>query len=285
MTLTALGLVLVAAVLHASWNLLAKKAGGGTILVWLYGTTSAVVLTPLALALIAIRRPVLGSAGLSFTVASAVIHVVYFLVLQRGYQLGDLSVVYPIARGTGPVLSTIAAILLLGERPSMLALLGATLVAVGVFALAANPRAATTDTRRAIAFGLLTGVLIAAYTICDKQAVGSLGIPPLIQQWGTSLGLTSFLAPVAFRRRDEVRRRWRSHRREVIGIGVLVPAAYILVLVAMTISPVSYIAPAREVSILVGTLMGTHLLSEGQSRRRLVAAGTMVVGLVALILG
>src|SRR3954462_716066 len=228
MTLTALGLVLVAAFLHAAWNLLAKRAGGGTILVWLYGTTSAVVLTPLALALIAIRRPALGPAGLSFTLASAVIHIAYFVVLQRGYQFGDLSVVYPIARGTGPVLSTTAAILVLGERPSPWALFGAPLVALGVFALARPPRAATAGTRRAVAFGLLTGLLIAAYTICDKQAVAAHRVPPLIQQWGTSLGLTTLLAPVALRRPAVVRRLWRSSWREVTGIGVLVPAAYIL---------------------------------------------------------
>ena len=285
MTPAALGLVLAAAVLHALWNLLAKRSGGGAVLVWLYGTVSAVLLTPLAAVTIFTRPLGLGPAGLSYTLASALIHVVYFLVLQRGYQLGDFSVVYPVARGTGPVLTTVAAILLLGERPSAVALLGAALVALGVFALARPAGAATADTKRAVAFGLLTGALIASYTVCDKQAVGRYGVPPLVQQWGTSLGLTTLLAPEALRRRDEVRQRWRSHRREVIGIGLLVPVAYILVLSAMTFTPVSYVAPAREVSILFGTLMGTHLLSEGQSIRRITAAATMVVGVVALALG
>src|SRR3954447_24668177 len=169
MTATALGLVLAAAVLHAGWNLLAKRAGGGAVLVWLYGTVSAVLLTPAVLVLAVVARPALGPVALGLTAASAVIHVVYFVVLQRGYQVGDLSVVYPIARGTGPVLSTAAAIVLLGERPSALALIGAALVALGVFSLARPPRATTADARRAVAFGLLTGLLIAAYTICDKQ--------------------------------------------------------------------------------------------------------------------
>ena len=155
---------------------------------------------------------------------------------------------------------------------------------MGVFVLA-RPERASDASRGAIASGLLTGVLIAAYTLCDKRAVGEYGVPPLVQQWGTSLGLSALLAPWALRHRREVRGRWAARRREVVAIGVLVPAAYILVLVALTISPVSYVAPAREVSILFATLMGTHLLSEGRSGRRLAAAVTMVIGVLALALG
>ncbi|SIN71551.1 Multidrug transporter EmrE [Singulisphaera sp. GP187] len=286
MTLTALALILSAAVLHALWNLLAKQAGGGAVLVWLYGTTSAVLLTPFAIALAVIDRPALGPTALSYTLGSVLIHVAYFVVLQRGYKVGDLSLVYPLARGTGPVLSTLAAIVLLGERPTALALLGAVLIALGVFTLAGpSRRTSSADTKQAVAIGLLTGLLIAAYTICDKQAVGRYGVPPLIQQWGTSVGLAAVLAPLAIRRRAEVRHCWNQHWRAVLAIGVLVPTAYILVLAAMSFTPVSYIAPAREVSILIATLMGTHLLSERQSIMRIAAAVTMVLGLTALALG
>jgi drug/metabolite transporter (DMT)-like permease len=217
--------------------------------------------------------------------ASALIHAVYFVVLQRAYLEGDLSVVYPVARGSGPVLSTIAAIVLLGERPSALALVGAILVALSVFLLARPTGGAAADTRKAITFGLITGFLIAAYTVCDKQAVGRYGVPPTIQQWGSSVGLTFILAPFALGRRDEVRRHMQSHRVEVVAIGILVPAAYILVLTAMRFTPISYVAPAREVSILIGTIMGTHLLSEGQGVKRIAAAFMMVLGVVALALG
>ncbi len=223
MTVTALGLVLVAAVLHAAWNLLAKRAGGGAALVWLYGTASAILLTPPAIVLLIVRLPDIGPAGLAYAMASAILHVAYFLVLQRGYQLGDLSVVYPIARGTGPVLTAVAAVIWLGERPSALALLGAALIALGVFTLAKPDRQTTTHARWAVAFGLVTGILIAAYTICDKRAVASYGVPPLIQQWATSLGLAIFLAPVAFRHREEVRERWKTNRHAVIGIGYSFP--------------------------------------------------------------
>ncbi len=284
MTVAALGLVLVAAFLHATWNLLVKRAGGGMAVVWLYGTISALLLTPPAVATIVLQRPEIASMGLAYTVASAILHVAYFLVLQKGYQLGDLSVVYPIARGTAPVLTTVAAVILLGERPSAVALLGAVLVAVGVFALAKPDRTTAVHARRAIAFGLLTGVLISCYTICDKRAVADYHVPPLLQQWASSLGLAVLLAPVAIRSWYEVKTRSLTKWREILTIGVLVPTAYILVLVAMTISPVSYVAPAREISILFATLMGTHLLSEDHSGK-LLAAATMVIGVVALALG
>jgi drug/metabolite transporter (DMT)-like permease len=285
MTVTALGLILIAAVLHALWNLIAKQVGGGPAFVWLYGTTSALLLSPLAAALIFIQRPQFSFAGLSFTFVSALLHAGYFLVLQEAYREGELSVVYPVARGTGPVLSTAAAIVALGERPSPLALCGAAFVALSVFALARPARASAADVRRAITLGLITGVLIAGYTICDKQAVGPFGVPPLLQQWGASVGMSVVLAPAALRRRAEVRHHLRQHAKAILAIGVLVPAAYILVLTAMSFTLVSYIAPAREVSILIGTILGTHFLSEGQAGKRIAAALVMMLGLAALALG
>ncbi len=285
MTLTALALVLLAAVLHALWNLIAKQAGGGVAFVWLYGTTSALLLSPLAGALVFIEHPQLSSAGLLFIFASALVHAGYFLVLQEAYREGELSVVYPVARGTGPVLSTVAAIVALGERPSPLALCGAVLVALSVFALARPARASAADVKRAIVLGLVTGVLIAGYTVCDKQAVGPFGVPPLLQQWGASMGMSVILAPAALRRRAEIRHHVRTHGKAILAIGVLVPAAYILVLTAMSFTLVSYIAPAREVSILFGTILGTHFLSEGQAGKRIAAALVMMLGVAALALG
>jgi drug/metabolite transporter (DMT)-like permease len=285
MTTTALGLVLIAAVLHALWNLIAKRVGGGVAFVWLYGMTSALLLSPLAGAQFFIQRPALSLVGLSFTLASAILHAGYFVVLQEAYREGELSVVYPVARGTGPVLSTAAAIAVLGERPSALALCGAVLVALSVFALAKPARASAGDVKRAITLGLVTGVLIAGYTVCDKQAVGPFGVPPLLQQWGASVGMSVILAPAALRRRAEIGHHLRQHGKAILAIGMLVPAAYILVLTAMSFTLVSYIAPAREVSILIGTVMGTHLLSEGQAGKRIAAAVVMMLGLAALALG
>ena len=289
MTLFALGLVLSAAFIHATWNLFAKKVGGGAPFVWLFSALSTCLYAPLALGAFLIQKPTIDGVGLIFLAGSAALHLVYFLVLQRGYKVGDLSLVYPLARGTGPALSTILAIVIFAERPSALALAGAGLVIFSVFLLAGGTkllsRGFQTQTGNAIGFGLLTGTLIAAYTLWDKQAVSGLLIPPLILDWATGLGRTTLLAPLAFKNWGAVRAHWRGQRRGTLIVAALNPLSYILILTALTFSPVSYVAPAREISILIGAAMGAKFLQEGDVRRRLTAASLMVVGIIALALG
>ncbi len=286
MSLLALGLILTAAIVHASWNLLAKRAGGGAAFVWLFGVLAAGIYAPLALGVILLQRPSIGPLQLGFVLGSAVLQTSYYLVLQRGYRVGDLSLVYPLARGTGPMLSTAAAVVFFGERPSAIALAGALLIGVSVFTLAGSSGAlASSSARAGVVFGLLTGTIIASYTLWDKQAVSVLLIPPLLMDWSTNVTRSLLVAPYAARNWGEVKREWKLHRRYAIGIAVLNPLSYILVLTAMVFTPVSYVAPAREISILVGTVMGAKLLSEGNSRRRVLAAGGMVAGVIALALG
>jgi len=287
MTLFALLLVLTAAFFHATWNLLAKRVGdGGAVFVWMFGAFSALVYAPLAFIVIIFQESRLGPAALLFMFGSGVLHLGYFLLLQRGYAVGDLSVVYPLARGTGPLLATAAAVVVFGERPSTVALLGIVLIAAGVFLLTREPGSmGGAGLGRGAVYGILTGGFIAAYTLWDKQAVSALLIPPLLQSWATTLSSTALLTPFAARRREEVLTIWRNHKTEVLGVAILSPLSYILVLTALVFTPVSYVAPAREISILIGVLMGTSLLSEGNARQRLLAAGAMVVGIVALALG
>jgi drug/metabolite transporter (DMT)-like permease len=115
--------------------------------------------------------------------------------------------------------------------------------------------------------------------------VSALLIPPLLQSWATILVTTVLLTPTAARRRAKVAAIWQDHKAEALGIAVLSPLSYILVLTAFVFTPVSYVAPAREVSILIGVLMGASLLSESNLRRRLLAASVMLAGVVALAVG
>ena len=290
MTLVALALVLAAAVCHAVWNLLAKRAGGGAAFVWLFEALALVLYAPLAVAVAVAERPRLGAAELLFVGGSGLLHLVYFLLLQRGYRTGDLSLVYPLARGTGPALATAAAIALFGERPAPLAVAGAALIAASAFLIAggAGGRGAAGASGRsggAVGYGLLTGATIAAYTLWDKHAVAELLVSPALMYWGANLVQAAILTPVAVRRWPEVRAHWRRHRRDALGVAALSPLAYILVLTALVSAPVSYVAPAREVSILIGAALGARLLAEGHAARRLAAAGGMVVGIVALAVG
>ena len=168
----------------------------------------------------------------------------------------------------------------------MLALCGVLLIVAGVFMLTREPK--DTQTGRpgsGVAYGLTTGVFIAAYTLWDKHAVSALLIPPVLQDWASNLVRALLLTPLAARRRGEVRALWRAHKAAVLGVAALAPLAYILVLTALAFTPVSYVAPAREVSILIATVMGAQLLAEGDIRRRLLAAGGIVLGVTALALG
>jgi drug/metabolite transporter (DMT)-like permease len=285
-TYAALGLVLAGAFIHALWNLVAKRTQGGPAFVFLFSLVAVCAYLPLVAAVIAWQRPHIGPVQLIFIGGTAVLHTGYFLALQQGYRLGDLSLVYPLARGTGPMLTTVAAIAFFGERPGPIALVGTALIGGGIVLLTTGPNAwRRPNARQAAAYALVTGIFIAGYSLWDKRAVTTFAIPPVVLDWGDNLGRAVILAPVALSRRAGLGELWRRHRREVVLVGVLSPMPYILVLSAMVFTPVSYVAPAREISILVGSLMGTRLLAEGDAGRRLVAAGAMVAGLVALAVG
>lgn len=283
MTVLALVLVLASAIIHATWNLFAKRANGGAPLICLYDMLSTGIYAPVVLLFVWLAHTHLTLLDVVFMLVSGLLELGYFLLLQRGYRVGDLSVVYPIARGTGPMLSTIFAIVLFREHPSWLALLGTALIVSGVFTIASTKDVfATPQARLAIVYGLLVGLFIASYTLWDKQAVGVLLIPPLLLNYGTILVRVVALFPNAYTHWDEVRMHWKLHRREVFGVAILNPLSYIMVLSALVIAPVSYVAPSREVSVLFGILLGARLLSEGDVRRRLIAAGMIVAGVVAL---
>jgi len=285
-TALALALILAAAFIHASWNYFLKRSGGGTVFVWLFATLSALIYAPLAALVIGWQRPDFGSVHYGLMFASAVLHTAYYLLLDRGYRSGDLSVVYPLARGTGPLITILCAVLLLQESPTPVAVTGALLIGGGAVALTGDPRKLRqSGNLHAVGFALLTGCMIASYTLVDKIAVAAWLIPPLVQDWAANLGRVLLMTPLALRLSADIRPTWRRAKKEIVAVALLCPLSYILVLTAMVFTPVSYVAPAREVSILVAALMGTQLLAEGDATRRLAAAAAMVAGIICLAFG
>lgn len=305
MTSFALLLVLFAAGLHATWNYCAKRAGGGLPFVWSVGVVICAGYLPVLLLFGAWRQPTLPLGALLWIFGSGMLKTGYSLFLQRGYHAGDFSLIYPLARGTGPLLSTIAAILFLGERPPPLALAGGLVIIVSIFwltggfgrlaALLGNrtdtpapaPEAAAAGKTRvfsSVNYGLLSGVFIASYTIWDQHGVATLAIAPLVYDGGTAFVQLALLSPFAARRWPEVKAEWREHKRWIFGVALLSPAAYVLVLTAMQFTPVSFVAPAREVSIVIGAFIGAKYLKEANGRRRILAAIAMAAGVIALAL-
>ena len=288
MSIDALALVVIAGLLHAGWNFLLKKCGGGIGVLTLSAIVATVALTPFSLLLIFATSFTFTPTMIGVILGSGVLHLIYFLLLDRAYRSGgDLSVVYPLARATGPLLTIIVATLVFGERMSALALAGAVLIGVSALLLTGNPaKLFSREASAGAGFALLCGCMIATYTVWDKQAVAVLLIPPVVFDWGANLSRIAMLTPMAMRREPgAISRAWRDHRKTVIAIGVLSPLSYILVLTAMVFTPVSYVAPARELSILFAALLGAHALKEGDATRRTVAALGMVLGISGLALG
>ncbi len=288
MTALALGLVLLAAFIHASWNFLLKRSGGGAGLITATNLVSLAAYLPIAGSVAYFSTYRFEPVHLVLMAGSGMVHTAYFLLLDRAYRSGgDLSIVYPLARATGPLLTILVAIVLLGERPSAVALGGAVLIGASAIMLTGNPFSwKSSDARHAIGFALLTGCMIAIYTLWDKQSVARFLIAPLVYDWGCNFFRCLVLVPLTHRRTPgAVARAWREQRGAAIAIGILSPLSYILVLTAMVFTPVSLVAPAREVSILFAALMGAHLLREGDVRRRAVAAIGMVLGVSGLALG
>jgi uncharacterized membrane protein len=287
-TALALGLVILSALVHASWNFLLKKSGGGAGLITAASGLSLVVYAPIALAALLLQSYAFQPIHLALMFGSGMIHTVYFLMLDRAYRSGgDLSIVYPLARATGPLLTILVAVLVLGERPGPTAIVGALLIGASALMLTGNPFAwHKSEARQAVGFALVTGFTISMYTIWDKSSVASWLIPPLVYDWGCNAFRVAVLLPMTRRRLPgSVGRAWRERRGTVIAIALLSPLSYILVLTAMVFTPVSLVAPAREVSILFAALMGAHFLQEGDLTRRVVAAVGMVLGIGGLTLG
>ena len=285
MDFAAIFLILAAAGCHATWNFLIKKLNGGPELVWLFSFVTSFLYLPLVLAVIVIERPEFGWIEFLFLGGSGFLHLAYFLLLQQGYRHGDLSVVYPTARASGPLLSITFAVLILGEHMTTQSLMGGLAIIIGVFFLTGGFRGGATNLRASLLFGLATGVLIGSYTAWDAYAVTALMISPVIVDYASAIVRSVALAPYAALHKTRVTGLWRDHKGSVIVIALLNSLAYILFLIAVTLTPLVYAAPAREISVLLTVMLGTLILKEGRFRDRMIWAGLILMGMVLLATG
>jgi drug/metabolite transporter (DMT)-like permease len=282
-------LVLLAAVTHASWNLLAKRAAhaGAAFLFW-SGAFACLFYAPWAGWLLAVGGIEWNGAMLACIAASAVIHLLYSLALQKGYRVADLSVVYPIARGSGPLLSSLAAFAVFAENPGVLRLAGLLAVVGGILLIATDGRLSRLvrpEARAGVVWGGATGGLIASYTLVDGYGVKRLGIDAVLLDWFANALRLVMLGFAVIPQWRESLGKMEGHWRAAIGVGALSPLGYILVLEAMAGgAPVSIVAPMRELSMMIVALLGMLLLGEKVGVARLGGCMAMVVGVVLLAL-
>jgi drug/metabolite transporter (DMT)-like permease len=282
----AFALVLASAGLHATWNFFLKRSDHKVAFLWSMATVSFVVF--IIPAGVFIYRDGIGWQGLLFGIGTAVLHGAYGLALARGHQLGDLSVVYPIARGLGTALIPLAAVLLLGETISGLGSFGIGLIVVGLLLVqirSLGPGELRKQTRAvsssATLMALLTGLFITSYSLWDKRALDYMA-PVTVNEF-SMLGYMVLMPPLVFREGSAALiAEWRERGKTILAAGVVAPVGYVMVLFALTTSRVSYIAPAREVGIVIGALLGVLLLGEGYGRPRIIGSLFIVAGAMTL---
>jgi len=286
MTSVAFVLVFGSAFCHASWNFLMKRSDHKVAFLGSFAAVAFVAfLIPTA---VAVYLDGLSSRGVEFGLVTAALHGVYGLTLARSYQLGDLSAVYPISRGMGPALIPLGAVLLLDERTSVAAGIGIALVVFGIYVIHIEGRDLRGLTqplrslgRPATRIAVVTGALIATYSLWDKAALDH--ISPLALNQFAMAGHALVLLPVAMLTASgAVRGEWRERAPSVVAAGLLAPLAYVLVLVALTTSRISYVAPAREAGIVVGAMLGVLLLGEGYGAWRVLGSLLILSGVFTL---
>lgn len=298
MNTIALSLVLSAGFIHAVWNIVAKKAGGDARFAFFTAAVLMLVWAPVGgwFAWNAVSGWAIFEWN--FILASGILHVLYYVVLLRGYRKADLTVVYPLARGSGPLLSSLTALIWLGESISTMGAFGIAGVIGGVFLIAGGPKillnwkisadASPEDfenhKRRlaGLGYGFLTGFFIASYTLVDGYAVKVVLLSPILVDYLGNVVRVLFLAPIVLKDQQTAWMHWKKQWKYALFVGTISPVSYVMVLYAMQTAPLSHVAPAREVSMLFAALIGGHLLGEGDRWIRFLGAILIAMGVVAL---
>lgn len=278
----AIAAVLLAALTHATWNLAAKRAAGSRHFVWLYSLGSLVLYAPAVAWVLLFERPQFQAAHWLALLMTGILHLGYSLTLQAGYRVSDLSLVYPLARGTGPLLSFLAATFLLKEPASAYSVLGVLLIVGGILMVSGLTSEPHKAPRAGVALGILTGFFIAGYTINDGWAVKMLMLSPFLIDFTGNLLRLAILTPMALNDRHALLAEAKTYRTPVLVVSVLGPLGYILVLFAMKHAPIGHVAPMRELATLIGTYFGARMLKEQVTPLRVTGAVLIVSGVVTL---
>jgi len=268
-------LVLLAALLHASWNAMAKSSADGLLAIWLMTLFSG-----LLGAVGAVFVPFPHSDAWPYLIGSAGIHLAYMLFLVRAYRLGDLSRVYPIARGLAPVVVALLAALFVGEQPTLVQAVGLLFCCGGIISLAFADTAISQVNGRAVAAAVTTGLMIASYTVVDGSGVRVAGDPFSYVAWNLVFDALPLSFVVFYRRSGKIWKFTRNNAAHSLAGGMMAATAYGIVLWAMSRGAMASVSSLRETSVVFAALIGTRLLGEPLGTRRALAAAGVAIGLL-----
>ncbi len=281
-----MGIVLASAFLHAGWNYLLKKSERKIVFIWWFLLVCGIVYLPGFMYFL--PKSAIPAQGWYCIVATGLIHGVYFWCMGGAYQRGDLSLVYPLARGSGPLFVPILAVILLREEISPLGMTGIALIVAGIYCayLCSFSRSAILGPFRALKGGaslwaLFTGLAIASYSLVDKVGVG-LVYPPVYIYLMFLISLLTITPWVLIRERRRLKPEWQNRKGSIVVVGFLSGFTYLMVLFALQMSKVSYVAAVREVSIVLSAFFGIVCLGEKNGRQKLVGAVFITLGVIAI---
>jgi drug/metabolite transporter (DMT)-like permease len=278
MLLSAFLLVIFAAVLHALWNFVTKKVSGNLSVLYFGLLFGCIILLP-TLFFFSPTSVLVASTHL-FLVATGIIHAFYFFLLSKAYKSGNISTVYPIARGSGVIGTTTIAIFLVGDTISLFGIIGVLCTAAGILFIGLRGNEQL-EYYRGVILALLVGATIACYSIVDKMAVQL--IQPVVYIFGLFFFTMVFLTPyMVLSRRDELRAAWETLKRYSLIIGAGAASAYLIILYTFRIAPVSYVVAVRELSVAFGALLGICFLREPLSAKKAIGLILIVFGLVMI---
>jgi drug/metabolite transporter (DMT)-like permease len=278
-------LVLTAAICHAMWNFAARSVMGNLVVIWSALITGCLLLLPgvIGLAVHQGSDVLIPASAVHYIIATGVIHAIYFALLSRAYEHGEISVVYPIARGSGIGLTALFAWFLLQENISPLGLVGICLVTAGIVSMGMSTRGSG-DEERGYRLAVCVGISIAAYSLVDKVGVSK--VSPVFYIWLMFFIAALALWPLLVRRhRGVITVTARNNVRNILIIGGGSIGTYLMILFALQMAPVSYIVAAREFAVVIGALLGIVFLKERISVLKGVATVFIVLGLVLLKVG
>ena len=283
MTPLALLLVFSSTVFHVGWNYLTKSSPHKTAFLWLINAVFSIVYLPVFF-LMGFSLSLPGRAW-AFVLCSGLGHALYYWALSRAYDAGDLSLVYPLSRGSGVLLVALCSVPVLGEHLSGLGGAGIGAVLLGILTLhirSGSWKQSLLPSRTpGSIWAIVAGVMIAGFSLIDKVGVQTLNPVPYAYLIFVMAGI--FFTPFALR--DgwvTVRATWLNETRGVIACGLLVLPAYLLILFAFTLAPAAYVVASREVRLVFGALMGAFFLREGHAGYRLTGSALIVFGVAFL---
>lgn len=295
MNLSAVLLVVISGVIHATWNYLAKSSKDKLSFLWAVKVISIVLLTPI-FAYRIIGSSIIPQAGtpvfrlLLLGFASGFVHFLYSYFLSQAYEYGDISFSYPIARGSAPFIVVFFSYLFLAETPSISGLVGMVLVASGVVFLVKSRRqdiengdeksTFSLSLQNPFLFASLTALMIAIFVLLD--GIGARDYTPLIFMYFYSLVSTVLLTFLVFRNPGKIYREFSQNFMSILGAGIMMPLSYLLALHAMRLTQLGYVASLRNISVVFATFLGIRQLDESSTLARVFGSFVVFAGALAL---